>query len=201
MSHRITYLATSPDHTFRTSLSCILSKPTQRATPALQCQLCCGTLDPMTLKHLSWRVLEVRFRASLTPTPLRSHTDPSSSLERGFGSSLLTLSPHCRPAVVRPLSLRQSALASLQAPRPIDWLVRPDTSVVVITGPNTGGKTAAMKALGLAACMAKAGLPMPAEAPARLPAFSAVLADIGDEQSLTANLSTFSGHLKRIQVW
>lgn len=48
--------------------------------------------------------------------------------------------------------------------------------------------------------MAKAGLPLPAEAPARLPAFSAVLADIGDEQSLTANLSTFSGHLRRIQV-
>ncbi len=48
--------------------------------------------------------------------------------------------------------------------------------------------------------MAKAGLALPAEAPARLPAFSAVLADIGDEQSLTANLSTFSGHLKRIQV-
>ncbi|KAG2487582.1 hypothetical protein HYH03_013861 [Edaphochlamys debaryana] len=46
--------------------------------------------------------------------------------------------------------------------------------------------------------MAKAGLPLPAEAPARLPAFSRVLADIGGEQSLTANLSTFSGHLKRI---
>lgn len=57
-----------------------------------------------------------------------------------------------------------------------------------------------MKALGLAVCMAKAGLPIPVDAPARLPCFSAVLADIGDEQSLTANLSTFSGHLRRIQV-
>lgn len=64
-------------------------------------------------------------------------------------------------------------------------------------GPNTGGKTAAMKAFGLAACMAKAGLLLPAQAPARLPCFSCVLADIGDEQSLTANLSTFSGHIKR----
>jgi dsDNA-specific endonuclease/ATPase MutS2 len=54
-----------------------------------------------------------------------------------------------------------------------------------------------MKAFGLAACMAKAGLLLPAQAPARLPAFSCVLADIGDEQSLTANLSTFSGHIKR----
>jgi dsDNA-specific endonuclease/ATPase MutS2 len=99
-----------------------------------------------------------------------------------------------------PSSPSQAALSALQPPRPVDWVVRPDTSVVVITGPNTGGKTAAMKALGLAACMAKAGLPLPAEAPARLPAFSSVLADIGDEQSLTANLSTFSGHLRRIQV-
>jgi DNA mismatch repair protein MutS2 len=79
-------------------------------------------------------------------------------------------------------------------------LVRPDTSVVVITGPNTGGKTAAMKALGLASCMARAGLLVPADEPARLPCFSAVLADIGDEQSLTASLSTFSGHLRRIQA-
>jgi hypothetical protein len=54
-----------------------------------------------------------------------------------------------------------------------------------------------MKAFGLAACMAKAGLLLPAQAPARLPCFSCVLADIGDEQSLTANLSTFSGHIKR----
>eukprot|EP00955_Chlamydomonas_euryale_P035634 350189-Chlamydomonas_euryale.AAC.2 len=92
-------------------------------------------------------------------------------------------------------------LASLQSPRPVDLLVRSDVSAVVITGPNTGGKTATMKALGLCAVMARCGLPLPADAPAMLPAFSSVLADIGDEQSLTANLSTFSGHLKRIQVW
>ncbi len=70
----------------------------------------------------------------------------------------------------------------------------------VHAGPNTGGKTATIKALGLAVLMARAGLPLPCDAPAALPAFSSVLADIGDEQSLTANLSTFSGHLKRIQV-
>jgi dsDNA-specific endonuclease/ATPase MutS2 len=57
-----------------------------------------------------------------------------------------------------------------------------------------------MKALGLVALMARAGLAVPAERPAALPAYSSVLADIGDEQSLTANLSTFSGHLARIQV-
>ncbi len=93
----------------------------------------------------------------------------------------------------------EEQLAALKPPRPIDMFVRADTTAVVVTGPNTGGKTAAMKALGLAVCMAKAGMPIPCASPALLPCYSAVLADIGDEQSLTANLSTFSGHLKRIQ--
>ena len=57
-----------------------------------------------------------------------------------------------------------------------------------------------LQAFGLAVLMAKAGVPVPAAAPARLPPFSMVLADIGDEQSLFASLSTFSGHLKRVQV-
>ena len=57
-----------------------------------------------------------------------------------------------------------------------------------------------LQAFGLAILMARAGLAVPAEAPVQVPAYSAVLADIGDEQSLSANLSTFSGHLRRIQV-
>lgn len=85
-------------------------------------------------------------------------------------------------------------------PQPIDVTVRPETRAVIITGPNTGGKTATLKALGLAVVAAKCGLPIPAVAPARMPCFDAVLADIGDEQSLSASLSTFSGHLRRISA-
>ena len=88
---------------------------------------------------------------------------------------------------------------SLPPPVPIDILVEQGTKGVVITGPNTGGKTASLKALGLAVCMAKCGIPVPAEAPVKIPCFDAVYADIGDEQSLSASLSTFSGHLKRIE--
>ncbi|KAK9818002.1 hypothetical protein WJX72_005611 [[Myrmecia] bisecta] len=83
-------------------------------------------------------------------------------------------------------------------PVPIDVCVKPEMRAVIITGPNTGGKTASLKAFGLAVLMAKAGLAVPAMAPARLPCYSSVLADIGDEQSLSASLSTFSGHLHRI---
>ncbi len=81
---------------------------------------------------------------------------------------------------------------------PIDVLIKPDTRVVAITGPNTGGKTVTLKTIGIVALMAKVGLYIPAKEPVQIPWFNSVLADIGDEQSLEQNLSTFSGHVRRI---
>ena len=81
----------------------------------------------------------------------------------------------------------------------VDFKVERGTRGVAVTGPNTGGKTAALKALGLAALMARAGLYLPSAGPARLPFFDKVLADIGDGQSLEQNLSTFSGHIQSVR--
>jgi DNA mismatch repair protein MutS2 len=99
-----------------------------------------------------------------------------------------------------PLLLWQEAHESGSAVTPSDITIRSGVKVVAITGPNTGGKTVALKNLGLAVLLAKVGIFLPAREPARLPWFDQVLADIGDEQSLQQSLSTFSGHIRRIQT-
>jgi DNA mismatch repair protein MutS2 len=103
-----------------------------------------------------------------------------------------------RHPLLMPKLAERLGIARSSEPVPVSLRVGGDETVLVISGPNTGGKTVALKTVGLFALMSQCGLHVPAAAGSRLPVFRKIYADIGDEQSIAENLSTFSSHLAAV---
>lgn len=116
----------------------------------------------------------------------------------------------CRPELVatpvvalkqirHPLLMIRDDGFDLAAATPIDIVIAEDTRTLVISGPNTGGKSVALKTLGLALLMLRCGLHLPCHSNSQIHLYRQLYVDIGDEQSITESLSTFSGHLLRMR--
>jgi DNA mismatch repair protein MutS2 len=123
-----------------------------------------------------------------TRTDVRARQGPCGD---GSSEARLLLHKARHPLLERNLKNKGGAIV------PITVELEGSRRELIITGPNTGGKTVALKTVGLLALMAQSGLPLPADR-AELPVFDAVLADIGDYQSIEQNLSTFSAHVTNI---
>ena len=126
-------------------------------------------------------------RPASTGEGARHHMDRGGALCRGK----LVLHNARHPLLERNLKLKGAAVV------PVSVELEGERRQLIITGPNTGGKTVTLKTVGLLALMAQSGVPVPADR-AQMPVFDAVLADIGDYQSIEQNLSTFSAHVTNI---
>jgi DNA mismatch repair protein MutS2 len=113
-----------------------------------------------------------------------------------FAARFACVEPELFPDEVQIGAARHPLLvATGRAVVPVDLRIGPGQHGIVISGPNTGGKTVALKTLGLFALMAQAGIPIPAAAGSKLKVFRSIFADIGDEQSIAASLSSFAAHV------
>ena len=160
--------------------------------------------NTQVLADLDFTFAKAKYAYALDATlPVMSEFQPSKPLHRHpkegsqDGSSADGLEV-AHPGSVIDLHRARHPLLDQKTVVPIDVYLDDDTYIIVITGPNTGGKTVTLKTVGLLALMAQSGLLIPVDQGSRLSIFDGIYADIGDEQSIEQSLSTFSSHMTNI---
>ena len=143
------------------------------------------------------REIEARAEPLLTSLAALARADGWIARAR-LGMQMDGVRPHLADDAAELLSARHPLLGPEAVPIDLRIGERFGYRALIVTGPNTGGKTVSLKTLGLLALMHQAGLRVPAAEGARLPVFRRVMADIGDEQSIAQSLSTFSSHLRNV---
>lgn len=136
------------------------------------------------LAHLDLTYAKVRFSRDYEMNPPALNGNGRLNLKTGRHPLLLTL--------------QREEDSDIDTVVPIDFRLGDDFNTLIITGPNTGGKTITLKTVGLLTLMAQSGMHIPAEEGSEIAVFSHISADIGDEQSIEQSLSTFSSHLRNI---
>ena len=136
------------------------------------------------LAHLDLTYAKVRFSRDYEMNPPALNPNGQLNLKAGRHPLLLTL--------------QREEDSEVEAVVPIDFRLGDDFNTLIITGPNTGGKTITLKTVGLLTLMAQSGMHIPVGEGSELAVFSHISADIGDEQSIEQSLSTFSSHLRNI---
>ncbi|MBU1049726.1 endonuclease MutS2 [Candidatus Bipolaricaulota bacterium] len=146
------------------------------------------------LRALTHEFLEAE-TAFLRDRAILSHLDSS------FARADYAIQARCDfPEIGSVIKLRQARhpLIDADAVVPVTLSLGERSRMMVLTGPNTGGKTVSLKTIGLLALMTQAAIPIPASPDSELPLFRSIRTDIGDEQSISQNLSTFSAHMTNI---
>lgn len=144
------------------------------------------------------REVEAHAEALLASLAALARADLWIARARLLGMQLDGVRPQLADDAAELLSARHPLLGAAAVPIDLRIGERFGYRALIVTGPNTGGKTVSLKTLGLLSLMHQAGLRVPAAEGARLPVFGRVMADIGDEQSIAQSLSTFSSHLRNV---